>query len=353
MDARGDRAVRPLTVAESLYDRGVPSDRLDGVLVLDKPRGPTSHDVIARLRRVLRTREIGHAGTLDPMATGVLVACVGEATKLAPWLTASHKAYEATIALGVETDTLDAEGTVTRRADVALSIREALERIKSGKVHDHIARAVAREKARREQVPPAVSAIKKDGVRAYARARKGEAVSLEPRPIEVLSLEVLDGGADEGRDGDAGAWIAVACDVSKGFYVRALARDLAASLGTVGHLTALRRTRSGSFTLDDAMPLDTPADELAARVIALERAATRALPAVRLTETGARDARFGRAVRKEDVLPDVGARSAGDVPPQGPCAWLDPGGKLVAVGEITGEVGRVIRGFGASEPGLV
>src|SRR5690242_4536051 len=143
-----------------------------GVLVIDKPRGPTSHDVVARLRRVLKSREIGHAGTLDPMATGVLVACVGEATKLAPWLTASDKAYEATIALGAETDTLDAEGTVTKRADVPLSMREALERIKSGKVHDHIARAIEHEKQRTQQIPPAVSAIKKDGVRSYERARK-------------------------------------------------------------------------------------------------------------------------------------------------------------------------------------
>src|SRR5271156_236165 len=109
---------------------------LDGVLVIDKPRGPTSHDVVAKLRRVLGTSEIGHAGTLDPMATGVLVMCVGEATKLSSWLTAADKAYEATVALGAETDSLDADGEVTRRAPVALAILEALDRLKSGKVHD-------------------------------------------------------------------------------------------------------------------------------------------------------------------------------------------------------------------------
>jgi tRNA pseudouridine55 synthase len=313
-------------------------ERLDGVLVIDKPRGPTSHDVVAKLRRALGTREIGHAGTLDPMATGVLVVCVGEATKLSPWLTAADKAYEATIALGAETDTLDAEGTVTRRERVPLAILEALDRIKSGKVHDHVARAVRAEKERTMQVPPAVSAIKKDGVRSYERARKamergGEVEPLEPRPVHLLALDLLDGGVDP--DG-AGGWLALTCRVTKGFYVRALARDLAASLGTVGHLTALRRIRSGAFELDEAMPLDTPPDELAARVIRLSRAATRALPEARLTESGARDARFGRVVRAEDI-----AWSG-----NGAHAWIDLEGELVAVGEPTEErTGRVVRGF--------
>jgi tRNA pseudouridine55 synthase len=313
--------------------------RLDGVLVIDKPRGPTSHDAVARLRRALGTSEIGHAGTLDPMATGVLVVCVGEATKLSPWLTAADKAYEATIALGAETDTLDAEGTVTRRADVPLAVLEALERIKSGKVHDHLVRAVLHEKERTLQVPPAVSAIKKDGVRAYARARKGEAQELAPRAVRAMGIELLDGGID--ADG-GGGWLALTCHVAKGYYVRSLARDLAASLGTLGHLSALRRTRSGPFEESESMPLDTPGDELAARVIALPRAATRALPEVRLTEAGTRDARFGRAVQVEDMT-----GGEGDAP-GAPLAWLDPEGRLVAVGERTEEgTGRVLRGFGA------
>ena len=147
-------------------------DRRGGVLVIDKPRGPTSHDVVAKLRRVLGTREIGHAGTLDPMATGVLVVCVGEATKLSPWLTAADKAYEATVALGAETDTLDAEGEIVKRADVPRSMLEALERVKSGRVHEHLARAIAHEKERALQVPPQVSAIKKDGVRSYERGAR-------------------------------------------------------------------------------------------------------------------------------------------------------------------------------------
>jgi tRNA pseudouridine55 synthase len=323
-----------------------------GVLVIDKPRGPTSHDVVARLRRALRTREIGHAGTLDPMATGVLVVCVGEATKLAPWLTAADKAYEATIALGAETDTLDAEGTVTKRADVPRSMLDAFERIKTGRVHDHIAAAIANEHARTQQVPPAVSAIRKDGVRSYERARKGEEVEHAPRAVSVRAIAVLDGGADAaehaGLEHGGGGWLAVTCDVSKGYYVRALARDLAASLGTLGHLTALRRTRSGPFVIDEAMLLDTPGDELLARMIAVEHAASRALPEVRLTETGERDARFGRPVRTEDFASTHEAAQSGDgfALALGPHAWLAPDGALVAVGERdAGGVGRVIRGF--------
>ncbi|MGO8994192.1 MAG: tRNA pseudouridine(55) synthase TruB [Polyangiaceae bacterium] len=314
-------------------------DRVDGVLVLDKPRGPTSHDAVARVRRALGTREVGHAGTLDPMATGVLVVCVGEATKLSPWLTAADKTYEATIAFGAETDTLDAEGTVTRRADVPLALLEAFERVRSGTVHDHLARAVASERSRTMQVPPTVSAIKKDGVRSYVRARSAEGVDAEalaPRPVTLHALDLLDGGIDP--DGHGG-WLAVKCHVSKGFYVRALARDLAATLGTLGHLTALRRTRSGPFETDEAVPLDTPGDELAARLIPLARAAIRALPEARLTESGVRDARFGRAVRAEDIAWSGGGES-------GPCAWLDGEGGLVAVGERSEDgTGRVIRGF--------
>jgi tRNA pseudouridine55 synthase len=312
----------------------------DGVLVIDKPRGPTSHDVVARLRRALGTREIGHAGTLDPMATGVLVIAVGQATKLAPYLTAADKAYEATIALGVETDTLDAEGEETRRADVPLSMREALEKLRGGNVHAHMAKAIEAERARTLQVPPAFSAIKTDGERSYDRARRGEATELAARPVRVHAIDVLDGGAEAAARGTP-PWIALSIDVSKGYYVRALARDLAAALGTVGHLTALRRTRSGPFTLEEAMPLDTPADELEARLMTIERAATRSLPSARLTDAGARDAGFGRAVRVDDL----GTAS------EGPHAWLAPDGRLIAVGAIAEDgAGHVLRGFTPPAP---
>jgi len=309
--------------------------KLSGVLVLDKPRGPTSHDVVARLRKKLGTREIGHCGTLDPMATGVLVAALGEATKLAPYLTLADKSYDATLALGVETDTLDAEGRETARTEVPPPTLAALEKIRKGEAPVELLGALAIEQARTAQIPPAYSAIKKDGKPSYARARRGEAQELEPRPVAVRSLKLLDGGIDPSP------WLAVELHVSKGYYVRSLARDIARGLGTVGHLTALRRTASGGFTLSEALPLDTPGDELEARIIPLERAAERALPALVLTAHAAREARFGRPVPLED---------AGDVA-HGPHAWFDPAGHLVAIGECDAEgVGHVVRGFSQPMP---
>lgn len=301
-----------------------------GLLVIDKPRGPTSHDVVARIRRALGTREVGHAGTLDPMATGVLVVAVGEATKLVPWLTAHEKAYEATIALGVETDTLDAEGRETGRAPLDADLVQALAESRGPTVAARLRAALEAERARTSQVPPAFSAIQKDGERAYAKARRGEAVELAARDVAVRRLELAACSDDP-------PWLTVRVDVDKGYYVRSLARDLARELSTLGHLTALRRTRSGCFTLEEALPLDTPADELGARVEQLARAASRALPVARLTEVGVRDAHHGRPVQPDDL----------DAPSPGPCAWLDPQGGLVAVGELAdGGSGRVLRGFG-------
>jgi|HubBroStandDraft_3_1064219.scaffolds.fasta_scaffold180146_2 tRNA pseudouridine55 synthase len=304
---------------------------LDGVLVIDKPRGPTSHDVVWRLRRALGVRAIGHAGTLDPMATGVLVAAVGEATKLVPWLTAHDKSYEATIALGVETDTLDAEGAEGQRVPPGVALCEALG---SGDAEASplVRSALDAERSRTLQMPPAYSAIRSGGERAFARARRGEHVELEPRPVVVHRLRVLASSAEP-------PWLQVAMDVGKGYYVRALARDLARALGTVGHLTALRRTRSGCFVAADAQALDAPAEALRAAVEPLARAAARALPTARLSEVGARDARHGRPVLATDLEGCPGALT--------PCAWLDAEGALVAVGQIEeGGLGRVLRGFG-------
>jgi tRNA pseudouridine55 synthase len=303
-----------------------------GVLVIDKPRGPTSHDAVARVRRALGVREIGHSGTLDPMATGVLVLAIGEATKLVPYLTVQGKSYEATIALGVETDTLDVFGKESARAPVPDELREALMRSRGLRIAPVVAAALEQERTRATQVPPEYSAIRKGGERAYARARRGEKTELEPRPVSVNEIKLLDAG-DEPTP-----WVALSLDVSKGYYVRALARDFARALGTVGHLSSLRRTRSGQFHLAEALPLDTPADELEARVLPLAHAALRALPVAYLSEAGARDAGFGRRVAKTDL----------DVVAAGPHAWLDPEGKLVAVGEILDEgFGHVLRGFGA------
>lgn len=293
---------------------------MNGVLVVDKERGPTSHDVVARIRKRLKTREVGHAGTLDPMATGVLVVTVGEATKLVPYLTAEDKAYEATILLGIETDTLDAEGKETARVPVPSDLVTRL------------SAALDAERTRILQVPPVYSAIKIDGQRAHELARKGRPPELAPRDVAVRSLEVANIHVEgaSGRHLPPGiAEIAVTLEVSKGYFVRSLARDLAAGLGTVGHLTALRRTRSGCFTLADA----------GENLIPLDEAATRALPVSTLTETGAIMAGHGKKISPSEIAD----------PHQRPSAWLDPHGRLVAVGEVDAEgIGRVLRGFPTS-----
>jgi tRNA pseudouridine55 synthase len=205
-----------------------------GLVIVDKPAGMTSHDVIARLRRILRTRKIGHAGTLDPMATGVLVCGVERGTKLLGHLALDTKAYTGTIRLGAATTTDDAEGEVLSTADPS-DVTDAA-----------IAVEVAALTGPIDQVPSSVSAIKVNGQRAYARVRAGEQVVLAARPVTV---SVFDVPARRGADLD------VVVECSSGTYVRALARDLGAGLGVGGHLTALRRTRVGPFTLAQARTL--------------------------------------------------------------------------------------------------
>lgn len=287
-----------------------------GVIVIDKPKGPTSHDVVQRVRKALKTRAVGHCGTLDPMATGVLVVAVGEATKLVPWLTSEDKGYVATLRLGTETDTLDAEGTVTKTLPIP-PMRDV--------AFYNECDAMNVERARTEQVPPIFSAIKIDGERAHEIARRGESVELAPRSIVVRSLRVT-GVHDESLDLDV--------EVGKGYFVRSLARDLATGLGTVGHLTALRRTRSGGFTLADAVSTD---DDLRAHMLDLTTAASRALPVTRLTEEGVRAAGFGQPIRAEYM----------DTPHAAPSAFLSSEGRLVAIGEAVDGIGRVLRGFPA------
>jgi tRNA pseudouridine55 synthase len=261
----------------------------------------------------------------------VLVLAVGEATKLVPWLTAHRKSYEATVALGVETDSLDADGRETKRLPLDAALVDALGESRGPSVAPRLRAALEAELGRTAQTPPAFSAIHSGGERAYAKARRGEEVELAPRDVKVHALELLACSVEP-------SWLAVRVEVDKGYYVRSLARDLAAALGTVGHLTSLRRTRSGCFTVEEALPLDTPADELTARVEALPRVAARAMPVARLTDVGTRDARHGRPVQPGDV----------DAPVAGACAWLDAAGALVAVGEVGADgKGRVLRGFGA------
>jgi tRNA pseudouridine55 synthase len=219
----------------------------EGVLIVDKPAGLTSHDVVGRVRRLLRTRRVGHAGTLDPMATGVLVLGVGRATRLLGHLALDTKEYLACARLGTATGTDDAEGEVLTRADPAAVDAVDDERLRA---------ALAPLTGAISQVPSAVSAIKVDGRRAYARVRDGEQVRLAARPVTVSALDLL---AVHRASGELAVDLHVEC--SSGTYVRALARDLGAALGVGGHLTSLRRTRVGPFTLAEARTLDELAED--------------------------------------------------------------------------------------------
>lgn len=253
-----------------------------GLVVVDKPAGWTSHDVVARVRRLAGTRKVGHAGTLDPMATGVLVLGVGRATRLLGHLQLADKEYLATIRLGETTVTDDAEGDVLERADA------------SGVTDAAVQAAALPLTGDIEQVPTAVSAIKVDGQRSYARVRAGEDVQLPARPVTVSRFD-LGAVRHEGAVADVDAH--VVC--SSGTYVRALARDVGATLGVGGHLTALRRTRVGGFGLDVASTLE----ELAAdfRHVPLDVAARAAFPAVDLDADAATQVRFGRPLRDTDL----------------------------------------------------
>ncbi|WP_062203035.1 tRNA pseudouridine(55) synthase TruB [Demequina salsinemoris] len=282
-----------------------------GLLLVDKPQGWTSHDVVGRTRRLAGTRKVGHAGTLDPMATGLLVLGIGRATKLLTYITGHDKAYEATIRLGQSTVTDDAEGDVTSSADA------------SGVTDDAIAEGVAALTGDIMQRPSSVSAIKVDGKRSYARVRGGEDVELPERPVTVSRFEVLAIRRD-----DAVVDVDVAVDVSSGTYVRALARDLGAALGVGGHLTALRRTRIGRIPLTEARTLE----ELSALVdtgeplplLPLGPAAAATLPPVSISDDDARALGYGQWIESD-------AGSEGEH-----LALLDARGELIALGERRG-----------------
>ncbi len=289
----------------------------NGILLVDKPQGITSHDVVARARRALGTRKIGHAGTLDPMATGLLILGVGPATRLLTYIVGLDKTYEATIRLGVSTDSDDADGTTTAQADAATLAAVTDERIRDG---------IAALTGEISQVPSTVSAIKIGGKRAYDLARAGEEVQLKARTVTVSRFEVrpsTSSGTGAGsRDGVIDLNVVVDC--SSGTYIRALARDLGAALGVGGHLTALRRTRIGPFGVADAatdltgdLPLLPPAD-----------VATAVLGAFPVTADEARDLRHGKR------LAGAADRLAG-LPTATPAA-IDPDGRLVGIVERRG-----------------
>jgi tRNA pseudouridine55 synthase len=251
-----------------------------GLIIVDKAAGMTSHDVVSKLRRIVKTRRVGHAGTLDPMATGVLVIGVERATKLLNYLDLDRKGYQATIRLGAGTDTDDAEGAVTFAAD-ALGITDA-----------QLAAAMLPLTGDIMQTPSSVSALKIDGERAHALVRAGVAVQLDARPVNVWRFEVLVAPrrVEQFLDVD------VVVECSSGTYVRALARDLGATLGVGGHLTALRRTRVGPFDLTHALPLEQIAASEHPIVLPLPQAIAAAMPSRALTPDEAAELSFGRTI---------------------------------------------------------
>lgn len=286
---------------------------LDGLVVVDKASGWTSHDVVAKVRRLAGTRKVGHAGTLDPMATGVLICGVGRATRLLGYLAGHDKSYDATIRLGQSTVTDDADGDVSGGTSAAS--------VDDGAVREAASRLVGSF----DQVPPAVSAVKVDGKRAYARVRAGEAVELKARSVTVSELSVgeLRRPSPDLVDVD----VRVTC--SSGTYVRAIARDVGAALGVGGHLTSLRRTRVGGIDLSAAKTVDQL--EVAFGVLPLSEAVRNAFPVRTASDEEADAVRHGRTidVRGEEGIVGVFA----------------PDGQVVALMEPRSGALRVVAGF--------
>lgn len=287
-----------------------------GILLLDKPTGPTSHDLVSRTRRALGTRKVGHAGTLDPMATGLLILGVESSTRLLTYLVGLDKEYTATIRLGQSTDTDDAEGEVVTSA--------ATDQVSDADIVAGI-RSLTGEIA---QVPSSFSAIKVDGVRSYDRARAGESVELPARSVTVSDFEVLDTRRIDGLiDLD------VRVCVSSGTYVRALARDLGSSLEVGGHLTALRRTCVGPFSVDAAVPSE---GDLAAALLTPSSVARTLFPAVEL------DAEAALALTH-------GKRIPVDVADAPVVAALGPQGRLAGLVIVERGIARVLVNFPSEE----
>ncbi|MCW2164042.1 tRNA pseudouridine synthase B [Microbacterium hydrothermale] len=278
-----------------------------GILLVDKPGGITSHDVVSRARRALGTRKIGHAGTLDPMATGLLVLGVEGATRLLTYIVGADKTYEATILLGVSTDSDDADGVETARADA-----DTVAAVTETAIRDGIAALTGEI----DQVPSTVSAIKVGGRRAYDLARAGEQVELKSRRVTVSRFDVR-----ATRRGQGTIELDVVVDCTSGTYIRALARDLGRALGVGGHLTALRRTRIGAFDVAAAASVDEISEDA---LIAPATAAAVVMGALAVGSDEARDLRHGKRI-------DGGGRLTGPV-----AAAIDPDGLLIGVVEKRG-----------------
>lgn len=262
---------------------------MDGILNLNKPRGLTSHDVVARVRAIARQKEVGHAGTLDPMATGVLLLCLGRATRLAEYLMDSPKLYRARVRLGITTDTDDAEGMVVAERPVEVdrtAVEAALERFRGSIL----------------QVPPMYSALKREGRPLYRLARQGQTVEREPRPVEIYRLDLTAWEPPE-------LTLEVLC--SPGTYIRALARDLGEALGCGAHLTGLIRLASGDFRLEDAAELDALTPERLPELLLPPDTALRRYPALHLNETQARAVRYGRDIPASSLAVSHEAQRSG------------------------------------------
>ncbi|MFD7438961.1 tRNA pseudouridine(55) synthase TruB [Streptomyces sp. NPDC059861] len=293
----------------------------DGLVIVDKPSGFTSHDVVAKMRGIARTRRVGHAGTLDPMATGVLVLGVERATKLLGHLALTEKEYLGTIRLGQTTVTDDAEGEITGSVDASKVTRDAVDA------------GIARLTGEIMQVPSKVSAIKIDGVRSYKRARDGEDFDIPARPVTISSFSVYDVREAVAEDGTPVLDLVVSVVCSSGTYIRALARDLGAGLAVGGHLTALRRTRVGPYKLDAARTLDQLQQELT--VMPIAEAATAAFP--RWDVDGRRARLLLNGVRLD--MPDEYAGS-------GAVAVFDPEGRFLALVEAQRGKAKSLAVFG-------
>lgn len=294
----------------------------DGLVVVDKPAGWTSHDVVARMRRLARTKKVGHAGTLDPMATGVLVLGIGRATRLLTYVVGADKEYTATIRLGIATTTDDAEGETVTVADASSVTRAAID---SG---------VAALTGPISQVPSSVSAIKVNGKRAYALVRAGESVELAARPVTVRRFEV-HAVRPATADGVAVLDVDVTVECSSGTYIRALARDLGDALGVGGHLTALRRTRVGGYRLGVARTIDelaTLADDGPLPVLSLADAARATFPVRELTAEETVALSYGKRIPAASSAAEPGApEPISTASTERPTAAFAPDGTLVAL----------------------
>jgi len=309
-----------------------PDNPAAGILLVDKPQGLTSHDVVARTRKFVGTRKVGHAGTLDPMATGLLVLGINNATRLLTWIVGLDKEYTATIRFGAATNTDDADGEQGQQADVA-----AL-----GAVTDAaIAAGVAALTGPILQRPSSVSAIKVDGKRAYTLARGGQEIMLPSRPVTIVAFDILAIRRTDWLDVD----VRVQC--TSGTYIRALARDLGESLGVGGHLTALRRTRIGPFAVDDAAAID---DAMRSKLLAPAAVATELFGRVELTAEQARELGNGTRIPLPPSTPTarhgaaVASSETGSAGP-GPIAAVAPDGRLVGLVEVIDGRAHVLVNF--------